>query len=464
MAKDYLFSLLLLVIPMAQGIPAECQQPKTEFMSLESAQPVLREFSGTLPSELHNAPSPAAWQAWVQAQDAGIRQRLIAGEENTLTNLLRFGVTYTKEYQIDREYLAVYGTSTLVNAFAENRANDLIRALSSPAANEGMQQMRAFLIQRGYSFKTPADRARVKKLLLDNLARMRDEFAQFHEKLQTADASEASHLYAERGISLDSNLWPNYALDRSLGELVQAGLLKPGSVRRIGIIGPGLDFANKEYGNDFYPPQSIQPFAILDSLIRLGLTDPKTFEIYTLDISPSVNIHLARAQKSASTGKPYIVQLPWITAAPFNKDYLEGFEAYWRALGAKIGTPVEPVAVPLQLAQHTQIRAVSIGPEIVKRVVPVDMNIVFQHLAAADPNQKFDLIVGTNIFIYYGEFEQSLARANLVDLLSPGGFALTNDMLAEKAPSQLEEAQRTNIELSSQPEVIERVYCYRRKP
>ena len=40
-----------------------------------------------------------------------------------------------------------------MNAFAENRANDLVRALASPNANEGMLQMRAFLEQRGYSLK-----------------------------------------------------------------------------------------------------------------------------------------------------------------------------------------------------------------------------------------------------------------------------------------------------------------------
>jgi hypothetical protein len=462
MIKNCTVSLLLASI--ALSIPAASQPPKAEFMSLESAQPVLQEFSATLPAELRNAPSATAWQAWVQAQDASIRQRLVTGEEDTLTNLLRFGVSYTKEYQIDREYLALYGKSPLVNSFAENRANDLIRVLASSTANEGIQQMRAFLIQRGYSFKTPPDRARVKKFLLENLARMRDEFSQFHEELKTADPSEAAHLYAKRGISLDSNLWPDYALDRALDELVKGGLLKPGRVRRIAIIGPGLDFANKEYGNDFYPPQSVQPFAVLDSLVRLGLTDPKSFQLYTFDISPSVNIHLARAQSKAAAGKPYVVQLPWVSAAPFNKDYLAGFEAYWRALGSQIGAPVEPVTVPLQVVEHTQIRAVSIRPEIAKRITPVDMNIVFQHLAATDPDQKFDLIIGTNIFIYYAAFEQSLARANLAGMLNPGGFALTNDLLADNAPSHLEEAHRTIVEISSQAQVFDRIYCYRRQP
>ncbi len=464
MTKKHLASLPALILPLALCVSAAAQQPKAEFLSLDEAQPVLQAFSAALPADLHSAPDAAAWSAWVQAQDAGIRHRLEIGEEDTLTNLLRFGVTYTSEYQIDREYLARYGQSTLVNAFAENRANDLIRALASPTANEGMQEMRAFLIKRGYAFKTPQDRARLKQHLLDNLAHMRDEFAEFREKLKTADLAQQAQLYAQRGISLDTNLWPDYALDRSLGELVQAGLLKPGSVRRIAIVGPGLDFANKEYGNDFYPPQSIQPFAVIDSLARLGLTDPGAFELYTFDISPSVNIHLARAQKNALAGKPYVVQLPWNSAVPFNPGYLAAFSTYWQALGNKIGEPVKPVDVPLKLADEMHIRAVSMPPRIAAHITPVDMNIVFQRLAATGPDQKFDLIIGTNIFIYYEAFEQSLARVNLAAMLNPGGFVLTNDMLADKAPGRLEEAHRTTIEVRSDPRITEHVYCYRLKP
>lgn len=303
MTRNRWFSQTRFILVAALSIPAPAfaQQPRIEYMPLDAAQPVLHAFSDTLPVELRNTPNAASWLLWVQAQDKSIRERLDLGEEDTLTNLLRFGVTYTNEYQIDREYLSRYGNSSLVNSFAENRANDLVRALASPTANEGMQQMRAFLIQRGYAFKSEQDRARVKQHLLDNLARMRDEFAQFREKLKTANPAGQSELYSQRGISLDSNLWPDYALDRSLEELVKAGMFKPGSVRRIAIIGPGLDFANKEFGNDFYPPQSIQPFAVVDSLIRLGLTDPKTFELYTMDISPNVNIHLTRAQRALPT-------------------------------------------------------------------------------------------------------------------------------------------------------------------
>jgi hypothetical protein len=96
-------------------------------MPIEAARPTPQGFSETLPEELRHAPGPTPWSAWMQAQDTSIRQRLELGEEDTLTNLLRFEVTYTNEYQIDRDYLARYGQSTLVNAFAENRADDTTR-------------------------------------------------------------------------------------------------------------------------------------------------------------------------------------------------------------------------------------------------------------------------------------------------------------------------------------------------
>ncbi len=440
------------------------QQPQTDFMSLDLAQPVLNGFRTHLPSGLREAPDQEHWSAWVRAQDAGIRQRLAVGEEDTLTNLLRFGVTYTSEYQIDRDYLSLYGKSSLVNSFATNRANDLVRALASPNANEGMMEMRTFLVQRGYSFQSPQERARVKQHLLDNLAHMRDEFARFRETLKTADPSDEAHLYAQRGISLDSNLWPDYALDRCLSEMAGAGMLKPGSVQRIAIVGPGLDFANKENGNDFYPPQSIQPFAVLDSLIRLGLTDAKYFQLYTLDISPRVNIHLSRMQRNALAGKPYVVQLPWNSAVPFDKDYFVGFETYWKSLGLQIGQAIKPVPVPRALADTTHIQAVSIRPEIAARITALDMNVVFQNLASSLPAEKFDLIIGTNIFIYYDAFEQSLARANLSAMLKPGGFALSNDKLAEAIPSHLEETHTTTIRVRSDPQITERVYAYQKKP
>jgi len=468
MQKKSFILLLLVSILALLTVPGFCQLPPPEFISLNSATPVLEGMTEGLPPELKNLKEKLdskAWDEWVRKQDKEIRQRLDTGEEDTLTNLLRFGVTFTKEYRIDREYLTLYGHSDLVNSFAENRVNDLIRALASPATrNEGLLQERALLKKRGFSFKTPQERVRVKKYLLTNLARMRDEFAAYREKLKTVGTAEESQMYSDRGISLDTNLWPDYALDRALREMLESGKLKPGSIRRVAIVGPGLDFANKENGNDFYPPQTIQPFALIDSLTRLGISDPATLEMFTLDISQSINVHLQRARRKASLGTAYNVQLPWNSAVPFSQDYLASFTQYWEKLGDQIGAAAKPVTVPESLAQEVHIRAASIRPQVVARVTPLDMNIVFQRLPISSPEQQFDLIIGTNIFIYYGAFEQSLARANVAAMLRPGGYLLTNNLLADNVPSRLAPAQTTTIIASPQPLIKEQVFCYKREP
>ncbi|MFZ0774660.1 MAG: class I SAM-dependent methyltransferase [Candidatus Sulfotelmatobacter sp.] len=430
-----------------------------EFISFQAAQPSLKAMGDALPPDLKAAGPLDAdrWSKWVQAQDLAIRQRLDRGTEDTLTNLLRFGVTFTKEYRIDDEYLVRYGQSSLVNAFAENRANDLIKALAAPKPPERMIEMRAFLEKQGLSLKTPQQRALVKKYLLDNLARMRDDFLKY--RAQTKD-ERRFQLFQDRGISLDTNLWPDYQLDLHFRGMIEKGLLTPGSVHRVAIVGPGLDFANKEAGSDFYPPQTTQPFAVLDSLVRLGIADAEKIEIYTLDISQDVNLHLDHARKNAASGHPYVVQLAWNTARPMSAEYRKNFIDYWQQLGNKIGIPVEPIPVPSSV-EALRSRAVKIPPKIVQKITPLDINIVYQRLALP-PEQAFDLVIGTNIFVYYGEFEQSLARANVAAMLKPGGYLISNDKLPDTVPSGLNDVLDTPVVSSVEPLVRDVVFCYRR--
>jgi len=430
-----------------------------EFISFQAAQPALKAMSDTLPSDL-KAASPLdadRWSKWVRDQDLAIRQRLDRGTEDTLTNLLRFGVTFTKEYRIDDEYLVRYGQSSLVNAFAENRAKDLIAALANPNAPEGIAEMRRFVENKGFSLKTPQERAKLRKYLLDNLARLRDEFLKY--RAQSKD-EKRFQLFQDRGISLDTNLWPDYALDLQFRNMVEKQLLKPGSVRRIAIVGPGLDFANKEAGNDFYPPQTIQPFAVLDSLLRLGVADPATVELYTLDISQEVNTHIQRARQKAIQGRSYTVQLPWNTERPMSDEYRASFIAYWQALGGKIGQPIPPIPVP-SAAAATKTRALKIRPEIVRKLTALDMNVVYQRLDLPS-EQSFDIVVGTNIFVYYGEFEQLLARDNVAAMLKPGGYLLSNDKLADRVAFGLDDVLETPITSSVEPLVRDVMFCYKR--
>jgi len=440
-------------LALASSVFLNAQQ--AEFMPLDAARPVLQQLGGK------GWPGPeigsSEWLAWLQKSDADVRERLDAGERDSLTNLLRFGVTFTKEYRIDDEYLVKYGQSSLVDSFANRRADDLIRALSAPNANQGFLEMRAFVQKRGFSLDSPEGRRRLKGYLLDGVARMQKDYLQAREEAKT----NRDQMFQNRGISLDTNLWPDFDLDKHLGDMLAKGLLKPGSVRRVAIVGPGLDFVNKQQGLDYYPPQTTQPFAVLDSLMRLGLADPDKIELVTLDISSRVNVHLAAAKKNAARGRPYTVQLPWFAGGRWTPEFSAAFTRYWREVGSRIGQPAAPIPLPAGL-EGIETRAVQIRPAIVNRVTPLDMNIVYQRLPLTG-DERFDLIIGTNIFLYYGAFEQSLARVNIAAMLKPGGYLLSNDRLQDTVAAGLEETFTTVLPMTPPPVMTDYIYCYRRE-
>jgi hypothetical protein len=92
----------LSAIALSLQSAALAQDSRAQFMSLEAAQPILEAMSASLPAGLRAGQLDAVrWAQWLKTADTQVRHRLDAGEEDTLTNLLRFGVTFTKEYRID---------------------------------------------------------------------------------------------------------------------------------------------------------------------------------------------------------------------------------------------------------------------------------------------------------------------------------------------------------------------------
>jgi hypothetical protein len=71
------------------------------------------------------------------------------------------------------------------------------------------------------------------------------------------------------------------------------------------------------------------------------------------------------------------------------------------------------------------------------------------------------LVIGTNIFIYYGALEQSLARANLATMIKPGGFLVTDEALAGTAPTKLVDSLQTSLPVIASD--TEHMYSYVRK-
>ena len=436
-----------------------CWAQAPQFIPFAVAQPVLNAYPDA-PAALKPGGhfTAEAWDKWVRDNDKEIRVRIAQGEENTLTNLLRLGVTYTKQPRISYEDLAQYGKSSYVNSVADKRENDLIHALSAPHLNAGMQEMKALLEREGYSVKTPADQAKVKAYLSANLGRLRDDVARGVREAKV----NKFQAFKDRGISTDSNLYPDYTINVHLKHMMQQGMLQPGSIHRIAIVGPGLDFVNKKSGTDFYPPQTTQPFAILDTLAALGLADPNGVEIYTFDVSSRVNKHLEHARHEAAAGKPYDIQLLSSPSDGWDQSYLSGFLEFWQKLGSHIGKSIAPIPVPDELKGEVWNRAIAIRPNVVKELTPVDMNVVYQTVTLP-PDKQFDLVFATNIFVYYGNLEQSLARANIGTMVKPGGFLLTNEALPNVAPSALTDSLKTSIPIASSPQLTDYMFTYARK-
>jgi predicted TPR repeat methyltransferase len=69
------------------------------------------------------------------------------------------------------------------------------------------------------------------------------------------------------------------------------------------------------------------------------------------------------------------------------------------------------------------VRAVAVAPASARRVSAFDLNIITERRE----DQRFDLIVATNVLVYYDAFQQALAFANAAAMLRPGGLFLTND-------------------------------------
>ncbi len=198
-------------------------------------------------------------------------------------------------------------------------------------------------------------------------------------------------------------------------------------------MGPGLDFTDKAEGYDFYPLQTIQPFAVMDSVTRLGLAASTGPRMVTLDLSPRVNQHIEAARSRARAGAAYMLQLPLDRDTPA-REWTPELNAYWQNFGG--GDRRRSPALTPPAGANVRVRAVRVRREVVLSITPRDLNIVLERLAPLKNEDRFDLIIATNVLLYYDAFEQALALANVAAMLRPGGVFLTNYRVAPLAPME----------------------------
>ena len=297
-------------------------------------RPILEALRDQLPPALSNF-SEASWTSWSRQQDIAIRARLEQGEVDSMINLLLFGTSFTKQPRIQFESLGEASKSGVLRS----RVEDLLQGLRLPGGNERLAFLRNLIRRQGLD--PDSDDGKTGLFVFQNLQRVLQENAKFGQRT-APDSRDQAAPFRDRGVSLDATIFPNFAIEQALRDLKSRGLVGQSAVARVAVIGPGLDFTDKESGYDYYPQQTLQPFAVYDSLARLGLAKPAGVSITVFDISSRVLEHMARAREQAQKGRGYV-----ISASPRSqRSWKPAAVEYWRAFGDQAGRSVAPIRPP----------------------------------------------------------------------------------------------------------------------
>jgi len=408
--------------------------PQKIEMSLDDARSVIEALPKDLPKEFAGKSFPQLeklWPEWRHRHDLEIRARLDRGDQDSIVNFWLYGTSFTKAARaIPRDF---GGEGARLDTVLDQRARDLTAALRAVADDERIQFAKAVVRRQGIDVSASDGADKLRRFLL---AARKDVIAEYNRyqaqlddaarKDKNANITAYATIFRDRGLSSDTSLLPSFGIDQALEAARSQQLIS--RVTNVAIVGPGLDFTNKADGYDFYPLQTSQPYVVADSLVRLGLSAGDELTITALYISPRVVRHIESARDaSQSAARPYDVQIPLTREEAWTPALLH----FWNTVGERAGDVVGPMQPP-PAAGALRLRAIRMNPGLVQRVNALDCNVVLERLAADEP--LFDLVIATNVFVYYNVFEQALATANLAAMIRPGGLIVTNTLVLPTSP------------------------------
>ena len=434
------------LLPLAEAAQGAAFTPYSE------AAPVFASLREDLwPAAFRGRPAAeieAGWAQWTRERDAAIRARVAGGDADSVIHLMLFGTSFTRAPRAtSRELSALAAKPAAALVALKPRIDDFIAAVLAPGTNERLLVAREVIARAGIDPAAAGGREAMRRYLEERALAVGDAGA---EQLATMinEPGAMSTIFRERGLSTDTTLSVDFGLERTLEELKHSGALDTGTIRRVAIVGPGLDFIDKQNGYDFYPLQTIQPFAIIDSLLRVDLAAPGGVRVTAFDLSPRVLQHIDAARERARGMAAYTIVLPRNLERPS----APALAAYWERFGNWIGDAAK-APLPPPGAGKIDVRSVAVRAASVLAVSGQDLNVVLQRPADTDP--PFDLVIATNVLLYYDVFEQSLALANIAAMLRPGGLLLTNNRLVELPASPMASIGFTDVIYMSLPGVGE---------
>lgn len=363
-------------------------------------------------------------------------ERELAGEFDHLIFFLLQSSRFTTQPKIEPAISAY--------EFAQNLSEtDRVRFLAegsdfAPAAEKIPKSVRARIgdFAKALKAKTQADDERLS--YFDNLLRKtvssrvenrlsteyiramrflyQKEFASRSIKKDEVAAYVAS-LYQTRGHSTDTQIEANFAVFTALASLKASS--PEIRLNRVLIVGPGLDFAPRTDLIDVFGPQSYQPFAVADALLRLQLTDESKLQIHCADINERVLAHLQNLRQRPEVRLSILTGVKESAAHPIADDY----KTYFKDFGNRIGVESK-LDVPPQFYGRMG-KSLRVRPEIVKTINAHRLNIVTDRFADSQP---FDLVIVTNVFPYFSAPELLFALTNISAMTATNGYLIHNEL------------------------------------
>jgi hypothetical protein len=230
----------------------------------------------------------------------------------------------------------------------------------------------------------------------------------------TAGAPDVARLYQTRGLSTDTAVEAGFLVH--LGLATMHALDASYRVRRALIVGPGLDLAPRTGLLEAAPPQSYQPWAVIDALVSLGLSRLDDLQVTAADVNPFVVDHVI----AASRAPPTLVLLSGI-ANDGRTTLTDDYRDYFTQLGRAIGREAAPPRVDIAHAAHLH-KTVQVDAAAARTLTAEPLDLVTDRLS-----RRFDLIVITNVLPYLDDRELIVALANVAAMLEPGGVLLHNE-------------------------------------
>ena len=267
--------------------------------------------------------------------------------------------------------------------------------------------------------------------------------------------SKAVELYRRRGLSTDSAVEAGYAVHAGLGVL--KGLDPSRRIRRVLIVGPGIDLAPRTGMLEVGPPESYQPWAVMDALVSLGLSRLDDLEVVACDLNPRVIDHLR-----ASTKRAPVLRLVSGIGESGSVTFVPGYREYFMTLGSVVGSVRGGSRVP---AGHLS-KTVAVSATAAATLRAEALNIVTERLTG----EPFDLVIATNILPYFEKADLLLAVTNIASMVAPGGVFLHNDTrpevqedaaLAGLPPEQLRQVMIANVQ--GAPPLTDTIVLHRRR-